>query len=300
VAKGVFLHRSDSIYDDDPDRQYQFPDIYLSRASQCIGDWIIYLEPTKAGRRGYHATAKVSEIVPDPSRPKHYLALIEAGSYLEFERGVPFSGPSGVPERSVLNDQGRISGRAQAAMRTIPIEDFERILDLGFGEQADLLPRTPDSDEFEVLRLREDRLPFEHEGGRERMNFWTSRPIRDRVFRSNVLSIYDCRCALTGLKLINGGGRAEVEAAHIMPVEHGGPDRVANGIALCGTAHWMFDRGLITLTNDLEIMVSRQANDQDGVWSLLNKSRRALLPEPEDLRPYPRFLEWHRKHCFKR
>lgn len=299
MTKGVFLHRVDSIYDDDPDRQYQFPEIYLSRASQCVGDWIIYLEPTKAGRRGYHAMAKVSEIVPDPTRSKHYLALIEPGSYLEFQRYVPFSGTSGVPEQSVLNELGRISGRAQAAMRTIPLDDFERILELGFQDADGLLPRTPDADQFDGLRLRENSMPFRHEGGRERTSYWTSRPIRDRIFRSNVLSIYKSRCALTGLKLINGGGRAEVEAAHIMPVEEGGPDRVANGIALCGTAHWMFDRGLVSLTNDLEILVSRQANDPASIWSLVNQSRRAFLPEPEDFRPHPRFLKWHRDHCFK-
>ena len=37
----------------------------------------------------------------------------------------------------------------------------------------------------------------------------------------------------------------EDEAAHIRPVEHNGPDIISNGIALSGTAHWMFDRGLV-------------------------------------------------------
>jgi hypothetical protein len=57
-----------------------------------------------------------------------------------------------------------------------------------------------------------------------------------------VLHAYGARCAVTGWKLINGGGRAEAQAAHIRPVERGGPDSVQNGIALSGTAHWMFDR----------------------------------------------------------
>lgn len=54
------------------------------------------------------------------------------------------------------------------------------------------------------------------------------------------------------MKLINGGGRAEAEAAHIRSVEANGPDIVSNGLALSGTAHWMFDRGLLSLTDDLE------------------------------------------------
>lgn len=70
-----------------------------------------------------------------------------------------------------------------------------------------------------------------------------------------VLQAYGSRCAITGLRLINGGGRAEVEAAHIRPVEASGPDIVSNGIALSGTAHWMFDRGLISVADDLQILI---------------------------------------------
>jgi putative restriction endonuclease len=126
-----------------------------------------------------------------------------------------------------------------------------------------------------------------------------SRLVRDRVFRRIVLRAYDERCAITGLKLINGGGRAEVAAAHIRPVAANGPDIVSNGLALSGTAHWMFDRGLISLSDDLEILISRQANDPDGVRAYINKSGRALPPARAIERPHPRFLEWHREHCFK-
>jgi putative restriction endonuclease len=116
VAKGVFLIRADSIYDDRPEESYQFPSQYLTRAAQFVGDWIVYFEPVKAGRRGYHAVAKVSQIVPDPTANGMYLALIEPGSYLSLEREVPFRVQGEVVERGVLNEQSRISGRAQAAV----------------------------------------------------------------------------------------------------------------------------------------------------------------------------------------
>jgi putative restriction endonuclease len=102
------------------------------------------------------------------------------------------------------------------------------------------------------------------------------------------------------LKLINGSGRAEAAAAHIRPVEASGPDIVSNGLALSGTAHWMFDRGLISLSDNLEILVSRQVNDPDGVRALINKSGRAIEPKRAVDRPHPHFLQWHRDHCFKR
>jgi putative restriction endonuclease len=124
-------------------------------------------------------------------------------------------------------------------------------------------------------------------------------PLNNRVFRRVVLRAYDERCAITGLKFINGSGRAEVAAAHIRPVEASGPDIISNGIALSGTAHWMFDRGLISLNDDLEILISRQSNDLQAVRSIINKSGRALAPQRMSDRPHPHFLRWHREHCFK-
>jgi putative restriction endonuclease len=90
---GIFIHRSDSIYDDSPAEQYQFPSQYLRRVEACVGDWIIYYEPRKiAETRGYFAIAKVREVISDPGAPGMYLALIEPGSYLDFANPVPFNG----------------------------------------------------------------------------------------------------------------------------------------------------------------------------------------------------------------
>jgi putative restriction endonuclease len=292
MALGVFIHRPDSIYDDLPAERYQFPRQYLGRVQACLGDWILYYEPRKLpGTRGYFAVARVQEVIPDPSAPGMFVAVIEPGSYLDFARPVPFADANGVLERGVLNVGGRISGRAQAAVRPISPVDFDRILSLGLDEHNALLPRLGDA----ASGFTEEQ--FEQE--RERLTLIASRVVRDRVFRRVVLRAYDERCALTGLKLINGGGRAEVTAAHIRPVEATGPDIVSNGIALSGTAHWMFDRGLIGLSDDLEIMVSRQANDANGIRSFVNKTGRAFAPINARERPHPHFLRWHRENCFK-
>jgi len=298
MAFGVFIHRSDSIYDDSPAERYQFPSQYLGRVSACINDWIVYYEPVKVrGSRGYFAVAKVEQVIPDPQAPGMYIAMIEPGSYLEFANAVPFSGSDGLVERGLLNDAGKISGRAQSAVRPISPADFNRILDLGLEDRAPLLPRV---DDLISPLVREDSIPFIAEQERVRIPTLISRVERDRVFRRVVLRAYDERCAITGLKLINGGGRAEAEAAHIRPVEANGPDSVQNGIALSGTVHWMFDRGLISLSDDLEIMISRQANDTDSITGLINRSGRANLPLRAIDRPHPHFLAWHRDNVFKR
>jgi len=298
VGFGVFIHRSDSIYEDSPAERYQFPSQYRARVEACVGDWIIYYEPRKAQEsRGYFAIAKVQKIIPDPGSSGMYIAVIESGSYLEFANPVPFRDANGLVEQGLLNEQGRISGRAQSAVRPISPADFNRITELGLAERTALLPRVDMP--FAFPGMQEEQSPFQHEQERNRVAYLTSRIVRDRIFRRIVLRAYDARCAITSLKLINGLGRAEVEAAHIRPVEASGPDIVSNGLALSGTAHWMFDRGLISITDDHEIMISRQVNDADGVRAMINKTGRILTPARAVDRPHPHFLRWHRENCFK-
>ncbi len=295
---GVFIHRSDSIYEDSPAEQYQFPSQYLSRVEACVGDWIIYYEPSKiAETRGYFAMARVRQVISDPGIAGMYLALIEPGSYLDFANPVPFNGPTGPVEQGLLNEQGRISGRAQSAVRPISSKDFNRIVEFGLEEKAPLLPRL--DNEIPSPGFDEQQAPFMFEQQRNRISVTVSRILRDRIFRRVVLRAYDERCAITGLRLINGKGRAEVAAAHIRPVEASGPDIVSNGLALSGTAHWMFDRGLISLADNLEILVSRQTNDPDEIRSIINKSGHARAPRRVSDRPHPHFLKWHRENCFK-
>ena len=114
-----------------------------------------------------------------------------------------------------------------------------------------------------------------------------------------MLKAYDRRCALTGFQFINGGGRAEVEAAHIKSVQDKGPDVVQNGLALSGTVHWMFDRGLLTIADNAEILMSNHINDVDGVQKILRADGLARFPDDPNYRPDPAFLRWHREHCFK-
>lgn len=298
MAFGVFLHRTDSIYDDVPSERYQFPKQYLSRARQCEGDWIVYLEPSKVkDSKGYFAVAKVQEIISDPRQREMFLAVIEPGSYLDFGDPVPFRDEQSIVERGLLNDAGNISGRAQSAVRTLSAEDFARIIQRGLGRNEDILPRV-DRD-IAATGFSDRAQDFLHLTARDRVTQLTNRAIRDRNFRKSVLRAYGERCAITGLRLINGGGRAEVEAAHIRPVESDGPDIVSNGIALSGTAHWMFDRGLVGLSDDLRILVSRQANDADAVRSMINKSGSLLVPRRLSERPRAEFVAWHRENSFK-
>ena len=295
---GVLIHRADSIYDDSPAERYQFPRQYFRRIEASISDWIIYYEPQKAQQaRGYFAIAKIQQVIPDPSSSDMFVAIIEPGSYLDFVNPVPFRSGDELVERGLLNEDGKISGRAQSAVRPISATDFNRIIKLGFADDATLLPRVEPA--FGPPDIEEEQSLVPYEGERDRIAYISSRIVRDRVFRSIVLRAYDSRCSITSLKLINGLGRAEVEAAHIKPVEANGPDILSNGIALSGTVHWMFDRGLISIADDHEILISRHVNDIEGVRTMINRSGRILKPARAFDWPHPQFLRWHRENFFK-
>lgn len=289
MAHCVFIHKEGSIYDDSPAVRYHFPKSYLDRAKACIGDWIVFYEPVKeAASRGYWAVARVNDITADPKQSGMFYAWMEEGSFLEFSAPVPRKVDGQLVEAGIAN--------AQWSVRPLSRSDFNRIVGLGLPDDAELLPREEPS---KPPLLRDQRQDFDF-GEPDRVMQLMSRPARDRAFRSAVLRAYDERCALTGLKLINGGGRAEVQAAHIKPVAVRGPDMVANGLALSGTVHWTFDRGLISLDDDLTILVSRHVNDRASIENLINRSGRATPPLDNRERPHPAFLKWHRENCFKR
>lgn len=285
---GVFVHRRDTHYDDKPDQRYQFPKRYLKAALQIERDWVIYREPVKAGDKGFYAVAYVDKIVPDPARADHYLALIQPGSYLDFPHPVPHRINGDLVESGLSN--------AQNAVRTLTAADFVRIINLGLGEDEPILPRVDLSPNYSIA---EARTAFRFNDEQERRRILTSRTARDAAFRTAVVQAYDRRCAFTGLQFINGGGRAEVEAAHIKPVSANGPDSVNNGLALSGTMHWMFDRGLVTLDDNLSIQVSRHVNDVESLDRILRPERQICLPIDKGFWPRLDFLAWHREHVFK-
>jgi putative restriction endonuclease len=112
-----------------------------------------------------------------------------------------------------------------------------------------------------------------------------TRPFREAAFAGSVKAAYDDTCAFTGLKIINGGGRSEVQAAHVRPVASAGPDSLRNGIALCGTFHWMFDRGLISVADDHQLLLAK-GHVPEAASRLLNPDR-VLLCAARDRHPRP-------------
>lgn len=295
MTNAVFVTKVDTHYDDRPESHYHFPKMYLSRIKKTVGDWIIYYEPRRhgSGRSGgkeYFAFARVREIQPDPNRPDHYYAFVE--KYEEFVERVPLKPDHEYLEGRLQKTDGTINmGRARIPVRHISPKEFELIVQLGFRHL--LRPESKES-QPEFFGLAEEQAIFE----RPVVEHLVRKKIRSSVFSSNVRRAYELTCAFTGLKLINGGGRPEVQAAHIRPVSQDGPDTVRNGIALSSTAHWMFDRGLIGVDDDFRLIVAEE-RVPDQALSYLNSDGRMKIPSDPTLRPHSTYLRYHREHILK-
>lgn len=293
----VLLHKANSIYDDEPDRVYDFPRTYLKAMTEAIGDWIVYFEPVKAGPRGYFAAARIERVIPKPGADGRYLALIAPGTYLPFDREVPrllegrplestLARPDGTPKKG---------GAVQLAVRRLPEREFAKIINFGLPQDLERIEATrydPKPAQFDDVVVPFDRPVLER---------LTRRPYRDVAFRRKVREAYNHTCAMSGLMLRNGGGRPEVQAAHIRPVENQGSDSVRNGLALSGTLHWMFDRGLISVADDCEtILVSHNKVPNEVVARLLAPGSKLLRPKDAWNYPHPENLRWHRENVFGR
>ncbi len=78
-----------------------------------------------------------------------------------------------------------------------------------------------------------------------------TKKLRDISFKKRVLTAYGNQCAFSGIQL------KLVDAAHIYPVsELDSTDDTSNGLALSPMYHRAFDRGLITLNDEYQILIN--------------------------------------------
>ena len=296
--KGVFEISGRSRYDDAVTERYHFPSNYLPVARQLTEDWIVYRETRiGGGRMSYVAAAFVDRIDNDPSDPSHFYARVR--DYLEFDQPVPYRDSSGrfaekfLREMAVPGDAGRnLRGKSVRGLET---EDFIAIINAGLAETLD--PENRIRLELDAPRIdpATHLLLEDHFDARRVEQMLVNRKIRDANFRNHVLDAYENTCAVTGLRIINGGGKAEAQAAHIWSVADGGPDIVQNGVALSATAHWLFDRHLIAFDDNLGLLVSHNKVPSELLKLFPPVGQKIRLPSDRSLHPRSEFVARHRE-----
>ncbi|MDR3518476.1 MAG: HNH endonuclease [Azospirillaceae bacterium] len=301
MTKAVLTTKVEPSYDDLPEQRYHFPRTYLRQVEAALGDFIVYYEPrrssgnlsSRGGRQAYFATARIVDIEPDTVHSDHFYAKIK--DYLEFVRPVPFQEGRLYYESALQRDDGKTNkGAFGRAVRPLSPGEYDRIAQAGFAPVIAAPAADRPGDAYSMPGFAEEPATFE----RPIVERIIARPFRDDAFSGMIKAAYGDTCAMTGLKIINGGGRSEVQAAHIRPVAESGPDSVRNGIALCGTLHWMFDRGLVSLDDEYRLLLA-PGKVPDPVQRMITPDRLLLRPERADQLPHPQFLRWHREFRFK-
>jgi putative restriction endonuclease len=122
---------------------------------------------------------------------------------------------------------------------------------------------------------------------------------RDARFRIEVVVLaYKYTCALTGFRMTTLEMESIVDAAHIHEFRDSRNNDPRNGIALSKNAHWQFDRGLWSLSDDYRVCVNREKFIEEGVpgQRLADfEGRRVFLPSDPKYWPEHKYLDWHRK-----
>ncbi len=280
----------------DSDDRYHFPGRYLKNAVTALGQWAVLYEPRReGGRAAYVAVARVDDITPDADRPGHHFARLT--ERLPFDEAVPLRGPNGYREESLRAvEHPSAVGRALQgkSIRPLSDDDFADIVGAGLSETL-----APENRRRLYLDPVVDPAVAELLDGPaiaprlERV--LASRTVRDAAFRRAVLNAYNDTCAATGLRMVNGGGRAEAQACHIVPVADGGPDVVQNGIALSATVHWLFDRHLVSVGEDWRLLVSHNRVPAELRGLMAGHDSAIRLPADTALWPSPRFIAQHRE-----
>ncbi|MFC2031494.1 HNH endonuclease [Chloroflexota bacterium] len=171
--------------------------------------------------------------------------------------------------------------------------DNQEAIGAALWEQVNLL-LTPQQ-EFPDNRA-DGLLPVAEERERYGAEFLARARLGQGAFRVLVTDAYHRRCAVTGERTL-----PVLQAAHIKPYGESGPHRVDNGLLLRADLHILLERGYMTLTEAMQIEVSRRIKDdfENGreYYALQGRKLEVIPPLTVD-RPSMEFISWHNENCF--
>lgn len=125
---------------------------------------------------------------------------------------------------------------------------------------------------------------------------------RDQGFRKAIVAAYDHRCSICGIRMRTPDGHTAVDGAHIIPWSVSKNDQPQNGISLCKLCHWTFDEGMISISIEYKILLSRDLNSNDNVAGHLItfEKREIFKPSDNDFWPAKESIEYHQSRIFRK
>jgi putative restriction endonuclease len=134
--------------------------------------------------------------------------------------------------------------------------------------------------------------------GKEREAFVKIR-VNQSFFRKAVLAAYDFKCCITGL-----GVPELLNASHIIPWSKDKANQVnpRNGLCLNAIHDRAFDRGLLTITPELKIKISKSIKHNitdKALQDFLFRYDGSEISMPTRFSPDGSFLKYHNKNVFR-
>ena len=125
--------------------------------------------------------------------------------------------------------------------------------------------------------------------------------IRGSLFKREIPRIYNNTCCISGMRIDATVEVSMVDACHIIPFCESYNDTVTNGIALCPNLHRAFDRGLITIDKEYNVIVSKTFREEESYYSIHQfHNKEIILPKQKEYHPLQENISWHREKIFKK
>ena len=120
--------------------------------------------------------------------------------------------------------------------------------------------------------------------------------VRGAIFRREVPKIYNYTCCISGMRISTGFNISMVDACHIVPFSQSYDDTIHNGLALCPNLHRAFDRGILAINENYEVVISKDFREEDSPYSIVQfEGKRIILPQNQDFWPLQTNLKKHRE-----
>lgn len=182
-------------------------------------------------------------------------------------------------------------GNASAADRRV----WESFLRNWEGELSSVIEEVCEVSDIKADTTDEEVVPISMDTTRRAV---VEVRIKQHLFRRMILSSYESACCMSGLS-----DSSLLVASHIVPWNKSKENRLnpKNGLCLSVLHDKAFDRGLITVTPDLSIVVSsrlRKLKDDSFVQSALLAYDGKMITRPEKFLPDQTLLLWHNQNIF--
>ena len=147
-----------------------------------------------------------------------------------------------------------------------------------------------------ILNFEEDLICID---GKERERLIKVR-VNQNNFRQRILASYNEKCCVTGLSI-----PSLLIASHIIPWAKNEQERLnpRNGLCLNSIHDQAFDKGLISLSSDYKIKLSKEiiARKQEvSIQNFFLKYENQPIILPDRYLPSIDFLDWHYSNVFKK